>query len=171
MKTKLANFWNSNSKYYLMLTMPVVSIFFLIPFELYYNGRQYWNWNYHLPVNLTLAGIILYIILAGIMLIISRRNSKFISNFALIAFCIGFYVLLADVLSPLQISKLDGSALFSKEPLHYSIIEAGIFLAIVIFFIKGDSQYKVAISTAISLILIIFSISYLFLVLCTPKPQ
>ena len=40
----------------LLAFAPIAAIFFIIPFELYYNAKEYWNWNYSIPIGFALLG-------------------------------------------------------------------------------------------------------------------
>ena len=159
----------SGWKFYLIATTPFVAIFLLIPFELYFNGREYWNWNYAIPASFAAAGIFSYFLLAIIMWVFFRINSKVVVYTTIFLFFLGIFVLLADLFSPLQTTPLDGTELLSDEPLKYSFIEMAIFAGILISAIKMG-RLATSIATPVSIILVVISAVYFGFIVTSSKP-
>ena len=97
---------HSKLSHYLILSTPFVAVFFLTPFELYYNGREYWNWNQRLPLTFALAGVFFYALTILLAWGLGRINERARNALAAVGFWAGIYLLCADVFAPLQASPL-----------------------------------------------------------------
>jgi len=160
----------SGWRYYLIVFTPVAAIFFIIPFELYYNAQEYWNWNHNIPLYLVQSSLIIYFLLIIFICTCFLISNRLADYLAVCLFCSGIFILLADVFAPLQTNLLAGSELVSQEPLVYSFIELGIFLLIIGVVLKLGLQRSLSLALALSMTLSVVSIGYLLLVLCSSKP-
>ena len=160
----------SRIKYYLIAFTPVVAVFFLIPFELYYNAREYWNWDYGIAVDFVLAGLAACVVLAAIIRGLFAFNEKSAVNLSVFLFWLGLFVLLSDVLSPLQSNLLSGDELVSTEPLVYSMVEGLILLALAAAAVRLGARSVVSLSVPLTIVLVLISAGYFGLILSTPKP-
>lgn len=170
MSPRVAKFLRSNINYYLMTFTPIAAIFFLIPFELYFNAREYWNFNQGIPIHFVLTGLVIYIALATIIFVSLRVRRKLGVYFSIFLFCLGTFVLLADVFSPLQASPLDGSEITSIEPLKYSLLEAFILVVIVAVSVILRPRRLAFIGASFTLLLVLLSTIYLCFIIISTEP-
>ena len=162
--------FDSDLKWYLIAATPITSLFCIIPFELYYTGREYWNWNYKIPILFSLAGIVVYGLILALLTVLLKTKPKiavFLSN---ALFWLGLMVLLADIFVPLQTSLLDGRELHSNEPLNLSLMEAALFVMILFVAVKTNRRFRVLFACCGSVGLIATSLIYLCLILISGKP-
>lgn len=171
MKVKTDKFENQTIKYYTAASVPIISVFFILPFELYYNSIEYWNWNYTLPITFLLIGLFFYILLAIGITILLKLNQRICNYFSTFLLFIGIFILFADVFSPLQASLLDGTKITSSEPIKYTLLELGIFSFLLIAIIKINNRLLDIVKIYLPFVLIIISIVYLFIILFTTKPM
>jgi len=155
--------------YYLMALVPVLSIFVIIPLELYINAAEYWRWNTSFPLNFVLIGCLVYAALLLCLYLIKRVSFIAFKRLALLLFALGIYVLLADILSPLQTGALDGSRLHSDQPLVYTALEIAILGVLVLAGYRlREHLEKVALLITVGLLAL--SLSYLFLGIWSTAP-
>lgn len=169
LKSKGAKFLKSDITFLFITFTPVAAIFFLIPFELYYNARQYWNFNRSIPVSFAIAGLAAYIALLAIVFIALRVRRQLGIYISIFLFCLGTFVLLADVFSPLQASPLDGTEITSTEPLKISLIEAFILVAVLSMALFLRPPRLILLAVAFTLFLVLLSAGYLGLIILTPE--
>ncbi len=125
---------------------PVLAVFFLIPLELYTNAAQYWRWNMSFPLRFMAAGSIFYLALLLVLALLGSFSGRLRGRIALVLFFTGLFLLLADVLAPLQTGLLDGTALESEEPLFYTLIELAILVFVLFLAVKlGGNVTRVAV--------------------------
>jgi hypothetical protein len=167
---KFKSFFKSESRYYIIASTPIIAVFFLIPFELYFVARQYWNWNYDIPVNFALAGIFVYLLLSIIIKISSRINPELAAYTSVFLFCLGLFVLLADVFSPLQTTLLDGGELAGEEPLLYSLTEGAILLVIIVVPLILGLRSTISVAVPLSMALLLTSGIYFGLIVTSSTP-
>lgn len=160
----------SKAKFLLIAATPVVALFFIIPFELYYNAREYWNWNFFVPLGFAALGAALYLVLAVALQVLFRINDRLASYASSLLFLVGLFVLLSDVLSPLQTTLLDGRELTSTEPIQFTLLEAGIFIFVFIGPLFFGIRKMLSAATSVSGMLIIISFVYLGIILASSKP-
>lgn len=152
-------------KWFLITLTFVISVFYIIPFELYFNAKEYWNWNIRLPVNFALIGTIVFVSLIGCIKIIGKISDGIARFFSIFLFSCGVFVLLADIFSPLQTNLMDGTELMSPEPLFYSIIECLLLGLVIVLTIKAGNRWIVKIGGPITIILALISVIYLIIIL------
>ena len=147
--------------YFFIALAPFLAIFALVPLELYTNAVEYWRWNMEFLGSFIFAGATLYAILVLLLYVLSlfRANALRVSSLAL--FYLGIYLLLADVLAPLQTGLLDGSALESDEPFFYTALEL-FLLGFVLFFAVKFRRHAVRIATLMTLFLLALAAAYFF---------
>jgi hypothetical protein len=145
--------------YFFIALTPILTIFLVIPLELYTNAAEYWRWDMDFPGSFMLVGAILY---AGLVILLYALSIFSVSAFkvsALALFYLGIYVLLADVLAPLQTGLLDGSALESDEPLFYTLIEL-LMLGFVLFLAVKLRSHAGKITSLMTAFLLVLSLVY-----------
>ena len=145
--------------YFFIALAPFLAIFALVPLELYTNAVEYWRWNMGFPGRFILAGATLYAILVLLLYVLSLISSNALRVSCLALFYLGIYLLLADVLAPLQTGLLDGSALESDEPLFYTALEL-FLLGFVLFFAVKFRQHAARIATLMTLFLLVLAAAY-----------
>jgi len=160
----------SDFRYYLLAFAPVLVIFILIPFELYYNSRQYWNWERSVPISFALCGLAIFLIFSHVITLSLKIRRQLGVGLAVVLFCLGLFILLADVFSPLQASFLDGTEVTSEEPLRYSLLESFFFLALVATAGLMNPRRLVPPALVLVLALIAVSLVYLGLVIASTRP-
>ena len=115
---------NSRLKYYIIPLAFILSVFFIIPFELYYNAQIYWGWKKLIPFTINLFGIFLYVVIVLFLNLFFRINNKNAAKIiSFLIFLVGAFILFADVFAPLQTNIATGEQLVSTEPAIYTIIE------------------------------------------------
>jgi hypothetical protein len=152
-----------------MAVAPVVAAFFLIPFVLYYNAREYWNWDWGIPADFATIGMLLCLPLIFIIWVLSRIRPRVAARVSVFLFCLGLFVLLADVYSPLQSTPLDGSELSSSEPVKHTLIEAGILMLILLVVFKRRRTLT-SIAAPVSAVLLLVALVYCGLILSASRP-
>ena len=160
---------SDNYKYFIIPSTFIASVFYIIPFELYFNAREYWNWNTNIVIIFAVIGLILNLLLVVVMKLMLRIDKVFVKNLAIVLFTSGIYILLADIFSPLQTTLLDGTGLTSKEPLYYTVIEGLILFFIVFGIFKFKWRIISSIGVTVSILLLTISITYLVVILTHPK--
>ena len=108
-----------------------LSIFLLIPGILYLFNSNQWNYDFWLVLFFISFGLINFIALSIFYFLINKFSKKLSIIFIYSIFSLGLIILLNDLISPLQLGLLDGSAMFSDEPLLYTCIELLIILTVV----------------------------------------
>lgn len=166
----MRGFLKSDFKYYLLAFTPVLVVFILIPFELYFNSRQYWNWDRIVPLSFALCGLAIYLIFSHIITLSLKIHRPLAVGLATVLFCLGLFLLLADVFSPLQASLLDGTEVTSKEPVKYSILEAFFFLALAVGAWLMRPRRLIPLAVWLVLMLILISLVYLGLIAASTRP-
>ncbi len=63
-RAAIAKIEGSTRRLYLLIASPVIAVFFIIPLQLFYDGRGYVNWSRLIPAGFVLAGFCLYFLLA-----------------------------------------------------------------------------------------------------------
>lgn len=154
-----------------MAFTPIAAIFFLIPFELYYNARQYWNFNRHIPISFALTGLAIYLGLAAIIFVTLKTGRQLGSYVSIFLFYLGTFILLADVFSPLQASPLNGTKITSNEPLSNTLIEAFILILVVVSLIILRPHRLPSFAVPFTLFLILLSAIYLCLIVISSEPN
>ncbi|MCP4693402.1 MAG: sulfatase-like hydrolase/transferase [Desulfobacterales bacterium] len=157
--------------YYIAPTAFIVSVFFIIPYELYYNAQVYWSWNKYIPFVINSFGIGVYVAIIVALKLLFRFNlgqaAKF---FSFLLFFMGVFILFADVFAPLQTNPATGEKLVSGEPLVYTIIELGLFFTLAALFVKADFDSGARIVSCFCLVLLFISAGYFLLVASSSKP-
>jgi len=130
----------SGLSYYFISITFIASIFFIIPFELYFNARDYWNWNKTIPIYFALAGGLFCLLQIAALQISSKINLKLFRTISLCFFLIGVFIVMADIFAPLQTTLLDGNELASKEPFKYTLFETLMGIILIICVIVFDRR-------------------------------
>ncbi|MCD4722736.1 MAG: sulfatase-like hydrolase/transferase [Desulfobacula sp.] len=163
---------SSNKKYYLIPLVFFLTVFFIIPYELYYNAREYWEWKKQIPLQLNVVGIFAYAILLICIRILfiffNERVAKIVASLFLFA---GIFILVADVFAPLQTNLATGEKLVSTEPLFYTIIETVFFAAFLLFFIKQSIESSARKGIYALLVVGLITFAYFGLVIFSVKPE
>jgi len=147
------------ASYYFIALAPILAIFVVIPLELYTNAAEYWRWNMDFPGSFILVGTILYAGLFFLLYVLSLFSVSAFKVSTMALFYLGIYVLLADVLAPLQTGLLDGSALESDEPLFYTLIEL-LLLGFVLFLAVKLRSHAGKITSLMTAFLLVLSLAY-----------
>jgi hypothetical protein len=152
-----------------MAMAPVLSVFFIVPLELYMNAAEYWRWNASFPLSFVLPGLAVYGVLLICLYIARRFSDTAFKGTALALFFLGIYILLADILSPLQTGPLDGSKLESDEPFFYTALEIALVPVLLLLGYRLRRHLaKVAMLASLGLLLI--ALLYSLLALVTKAP-
>ncbi|OPY79182.1 MAG: Sulfatase [Syntrophorhabdus sp. PtaU1.Bin153] len=151
---------NSSARFYLLIASPVLAIFLIIPFQLFYYGRAYASWSRLIPVGFMLAGFSLYFILAIIVWTLTKVRPSWAHGFSTALFWLGLYVLLSDVFAPSQISPLDGHPLVGRPHLAYTFLEAGLFLSMLVIALRFNLRLTPLFGVSTTAFLIIVSVAY-----------
>lgn len=152
-----------------ILFFPMAVIFFIIPFELYYNAMEYWHWNKIIPVSFVAIGLGIYVTVSVLLYIVSRYSVTAFHKSIFVIFFIGLYVFLADVFSPLQTGLLDGRELVSDEPLFYTGIEIALFFFVVFFAYKLHKVFQ-RLAIISSALVFLMSLGYIALISTESAP-
>ncbi|RMD86862.1 MAG: hypothetical protein D6808_02480 [Candidatus Dadabacteria bacterium] len=120
----------------LFIALALFAVFFLIPFELYYPQRDEWGYQTVLPFLIGALGFVLALLLTLLTKALHSITPKITYFGSILVGLCGLYILLADIYAPVQITELDGRALFSEEPISYTAIEALIFILIALAALK-----------------------------------
>ena len=152
--------WFPDPRYYLVAATAFVSIFCLIPLSLYAHSGENWNFRWYLLLIPAGIGAVLFLGTAIAIRLLAIRHAGAAAIVAIALFCLGVFVLLAHVYTPLQIGPLDGSRLVSSEPLEHTIIELAILLLLAIAFVQLVRGKGLTIATTFSLSLIILGFGY-----------
>lgn len=147
----------------------VASLFFLLPFELYYPQRLLWDEVTSLPLAFSCMGVVILMVEITLLFFVYKVTPNIGRRISFTLFLVGIFVLLADVFAPIQSTPLDGFELVSREPRYLTGIEVGIFGSLLFLsFWNGGLTMKRSAKT-ISLCLWILSITYLVVILFTPE--
>jgi hypothetical protein len=152
--------WFPDPRYYLISATAFVSIFCLIPLSLYAHSGEDWNFPWYLLLIPAAIGAVLFIGAAIAIRLLASRHAGAAAIVAIALFCLGVFVLLAHVYTPLQIGPLDGSRLVSSESVKHTIIELAILLLLAIAFVQLVRGKGLTIATTFSLSLIILGFGY-----------
>ena len=168
----LSNIIESDTKYYIIPLTFIFSVFFIIPFELYYNAQIYWNWKKFVPLNFAVSGLVVYGVILGIIALLFRlKYIKAARLTSFVLFYLGILILLCDVFSPLATNLATGEKLISQEPLIYTFIELFILLILSVITLKAKLEKGSVIGVIVSVILLFVSTGYFFLVMVSSKPE
>jgi Sulfatase len=152
--------WFPDPRYYLIAATAFVSIFCLIPLSLYAHSGEDWNFPWYLLLIPAGIGAVLFIGAAIAIRLLAIRHAGPAAIVAIALFCLGVFVLLAHVYTPLQIGPLDGSRLVSSESVKHAIIEMAILLLLALAFVQLVRGKGLTIATTFSLSLIILGFGY-----------
>jgi Sulfatase len=147
---------------HLLLSVTFVAVFALIPFELYFTGREYWSFPQRSLFAIAGWGLAGY--LAGCVLlhlVAAYWRAGVAVGLARGLFCLGLFVLLADLYAPLQATPLDGSELRVTESGRSIAIEAALFLlAGALFVAMMRKRAARTIATVFSVLLLLTAAGY-----------
>lgn len=152
--------WSPDPRYYLIAATAFVSIFCLIPLSLYAHSGEDWNFPWYLLLIPAGIGAVLFLGAAAAIRLLAARHARAAAITAIALFCLGVFVLLAHVYTPLQVGPLDGSRLVSDEPLRDSVIELVILVLLTIGFVQLVRGRGLTIATTFSLSLLILGFGY-----------
>ena len=152
--------WFPDPRYYLVAATAFVSIFCLIPLSLYAHSGENWNFRWYLLLIPAGIGLVLFLGTAVAMRLLAVRHARAAAVASIALFCLGVFVLLAHVYTPLRIGPLDGSRLVSDEPLRHTIFELAILVLLAIGFVQLARGKGLTIATTFSLSLIILGFGY-----------
>ena len=170
MNTKNKSGRQSTLAYHLLACAPVFSIFFLIPLELYYTARPYWNFDRGIPLDFVVVGLAALVAVQLLQFIALKIHRGFGVGMALSLFGLGMYILFADLFAPLQSSFLDGTELTSSEPLRLTLLELSFLVAITVWIVIGKSKRVLPVATWLTGGLVAVCVGYLAVVGLTPRP-
>jgi Sulfatase len=156
---------------YLAASAPISALFFLTPFELYYNAQPYWDWHKSLPLSFALFGTLLYVLLCVLLFILIRFARHAAVAVAHTLFLIGAFALLADVFSPLRTSPMDGTPLVSAEPLLSTAIEVALLVSLLTVFLRLSPRARVVAAATASGAMALVAAGYLTLVASSTRPE
>ncbi len=150
-------FWSSC----LVAGLPIVVIFFIIPFELYYPQRVLWGEVLRLPFSFAVSGAVIMIAMLLPLLWLVRRASTIFDPLCLILFTIGLFVLLSDLFSPLQCAPLDGWEISCAEGRRKNSVEGAIAVILLLLFWRADrkklAQYALCFALATTFIALVYA--------------
>ena len=152
--------WFPDPRYYLIAATAFVSIFCLIPLSLYAHSGEDWNFPWYLLLIPAGVGLILFLGTASAIRLLAIRHARAAAIVAIALFCLGVFVLLAHVYTPIQIGPLDGSRLVSDEPLQHTLFEFAILALLAIGFVQLTRGKGLTIATTFSLSLVILGFGY-----------
>jgi hypothetical protein len=150
---------------YLIITLPLAVVFFLIPFEIYHPQKILWENTLRLPLFFVAVGVVLFILGLPLYLLLKRLNINLASNLVLLSFYLGLHILLADLLAPLKSTPMDGFALKSLEPINYSYREGFIFLCLLAGYFLISKKKQHILASFVASIIWLVSVAYLVLIL------
>jgi len=171
LRLRIFSFLTSEIKYYLIAFAPIAAIFFLIPFELYYNAREYWNFNRSIPIRFAATGLVIYAAVIAVVFLCLKIRLKLGVFISIFMFCLGTIILLSDVFSPLQASALDGTEIASTEPLKHSLIEGLILFAVVAGSIILRPRRLTSLAVSFTVFLFLLSAVYFCLIIISTEPS
>jgi hypothetical protein len=157
-------------KLFMLVLLPILAAFFVIPFELYFNARQHWNWDRSLPIGFALAGAVLAVALLPLVAILSKYHRRSAELSSVVLFYVGLFVLMADVFSPLQATQLAGFEVTSPEPLGNTLREVALLLATILAAYHSRVRMTVQHGYLVSGSILAIALAYLGLIVLHPKP-
>ena len=166
----IARIDGSAMRHYLLIASPVIAVFFIIPMQLFLNGRGYVDWSRLIPAGFVLAGLCVYLILAAAVWVLLKRRPRWAYLFSTAMFWLGLYVLLSFVFVPPKITLLDGRPLLSSQPLNRTIEQAVLFLLVVVAAFRVRSHRTSAFGLFTVTFLLVVSLSYGALVAASGHP-
>jgi hypothetical protein len=152
--------WFPDPRYYLIAATAFVSIFCLIPLSLYAHSGEDWNFPWYLLLIPAGIGVCLFLGTAVAIRLLAIRYTRAAAIAAITLFCVGVFVLLAHVYTPIQIGPLNGSRLVSNESLKHTVVELAILLLLAIGFVQLVRGKGLTIATTFSLSLVILGFGY-----------
>ncbi len=157
-------------KYCVAACVPAISVFFLIPFELFYHQVAEWNFNHSMPLAFAAFGLVACLLLAGLTFLLLKWRRKLGIFISIILFCLGTFILLADGLAPLDVGELTGAESTGAETVSKTIAEALIFLVLVAATVFAF-KHVVAIAAPFTGILLLITVAYLGFILAAERPH
>ena len=91
--------------------------FVFIPSTLYLFNSNQWNYDYWLVLFFLVLGLGSLVVVFSVYFLINKISGKYAIIFTYATFSFGLIILLNDMLSPVQLGLLDGSSIYSNEPL------------------------------------------------------
>ncbi len=166
----IARIDGSAMRHYLLIASPVIAVFFIIPMQLFLNGRGYVDWSRLIPAGFVLAGLCAYLILAAAVWVLLKGRPRWAYLFSTAMFWLGLYVLLSFVFVPPKITLLDGRPLLSSQPLNRTIEQAVLFLLAAVAAFRVRSHRTSAFGLFTVAFLLVVSLSYGALVAASGHP-
>jgi Sulfatase len=159
-RTMLARLLAPGVVFHLLMLAAFVAVFALIPLTVYMHSGEDWNFRPSLLLRIAALGMGLWLAGAVGLRLLAALRPKLATTAAIAAFCLGVYLLLAQVYAPVQIGPLDGSDLTSPEPLWYTAVDVGLLLVLLVVFIalaRGRARRPAG---AFALLLLVVTTSY-----------
>jgi len=107
--------------------------FVFIPSTLYLFNSNQWNYDYYPVLFFLVLGLGSLVLLFSVYYLINKISSKYALIFTYATFSFGLIILLNDMLSPVQLGLLDGSSIYSNEPLLYTLLESIVTVLVLLF--------------------------------------
>ena len=111
----------------------VLTIFVIIPGTLFLFNYNEWNQDSWLVGLFLILGLVSYLLLFIIYYLIKIFSNKLANIFNYSIFTLGLVILLNDIFSPVQLGLLDGSKIYSNEPIFFTVLEFFIFFLVIFF--------------------------------------
>lgn len=157
--------------YYMMLSIPFLVIFSVIPSNLYYNQMNCWAYNINILLLFFVGGIILY----GLLLFLGRplfyTRPHLFKRLAFGLFYIGLYLLLSSVYTSVSDSSFRGTNQIDPGLLTNTIIELAILLGISLMAFTAKHEMKVFLGVITSIAVVTMGLVYLVLIFTVAVPS
>lgn len=160
--------------HYLLAAAPFVVVFLIMPCELFFNQVEEWELSLGQLAMVPLIGLVGLSITWMLLKALAAWRPVVARAAALTLFILGVFLLVADLYSPVQLDRLDGSAPTSDEPFKYTALESGLGLVclfLLSLLLRGRGE-KVAVVLASLLVLVGVGYSgFVAAYMLTPEPE
>lgn len=130
-----------------LFSFPFVIVFIFIPNELFYYNAKEFNHDIFLLIIPFLIGVSLFSISLTFLFILNRYArgffSKLINALPGLCFCIGLFIILANLITPLQMGPLDGANISKSLSNKLILEEFGLLIFSCLFFLFIRKQEKI----------------------------
>lgn len=142
-----------NIPYVAVAWLPALVAFVLVPFALYLPNQADWDWNLVHVLPFLILGVLSLILLFALALV---RN-PWRTRIALALFYFGIYLALSDLLAPVPLELIEDPSTVDKvgEPIHLTVIELGLALAIIVCAIKIPPRFVFRVGPVAVLVLVV----------------
>jgi hypothetical protein len=140
--------------YHLLVLAAFVAVFALIPLSIYMHSGEDWGFPPHLLLRIAAMGFGLWAVAAIAIRVLAMLHGRAAVMATAAIFCIGAFLLLAHVYTPIAIGPLDGEELWSREPLLHTVVEGLLLIVLLFAFVSLIRNRGLAAARLFSLLLV-----------------